>query len=162
MDFEKYTERSRGFVQSAQMLAQRSGHQQLTPEHLLNILIEDSEGLAAGLIRAAGGDVKKVTADVEAALKKLPKVEGAGAGQVYLSGDTAKVFDQAEQAAKKAGDGYVTAERLLLALALVPGTAAHAALAAGGVTPQGLNRAIEEIRKGRTAQSPTAVIGDGY
>jgi len=124
MDFEKYTERSRGFVQSAQMLAQRSGHQQITPEHLLKILVEDSEGLAAGLIGAAGGDAKKVTAEVEAALAKLPKVEGTGAGQVYLAGDTAKVFDQAEQAAKKAGDGYVTAERLLLALALVPGTAA--------------------------------------
>ena len=156
MDFEKYTERSRGFVQSAQMLAQRSGHQQLAPEHLLKILIEDAEGLAAGLIRAAGGDVKKVTDEVEAALKKLPKVEGAGAGQVYVSGDTAKVFDQAEQAAKKAGDGYVTAERLLLALALVPGTAAHKALGAGGATPQGINKAIEEIRKGRTANSPTA------
>ncbi len=156
MDFEKYTERSRGFVQSAQSLAQRSGHQQLTPEHILKVLIEDSEGLAAGLVTKAGGDPKKVAAEVEAALKKLPKVEGQGAGQVYLAGETGKVFDQAEQAAKKAGDGFVTAERLLLALTLVPGTAAHKALTGAGVTPQGLNAAIEDIRKGRTAQSPTA------
>ena len=156
MDFEKYTERSRGFVQSAQMLAQRSGHQQLLPEHLLKVLIEDNEGLASGLVNAAGGDAKKVATDVEAALAKLPKVEGSGAGQVYLSGETNKVFEQAEQAAKKAGDGYVTAERLLLALTLTPGTAAHRILSGAGVTPQALNGAIEEIRKGRTAQSPTA------
>jgi SAM-dependent methyltransferase len=100
------------------MLAQRSGHQQLLPEHLLKVLIEDNEGLAAGLVNAAGGDAKKVATEVEAALAKLPKVEGSGAGQVYLSGETNKVFEQAEQAAKKAGDGYVTAERLLLALTL--------------------------------------------
>ena len=156
MDFEKYTERSRGFVQSAQTMAQRSGHQQLTPEHILKVLIEDSEGLASGLVRNAGGDPKKVAADVEAALKKLPKVEGQGAGQVFLAGETGKVFEQAEQAAKKAGDGFVTAERLLLALSLVPGTSAHKVLSDAGVTPQGLNAAIEEIRKGRTAQSPTA------
>ena len=156
MDFEKYTERSRGFVQSAQTLAQRSGHQQLLPEHLLKVLIEDNEGLAAGLVTAAGGDAKKVAGDVEAALAKLPKVEGSGAGQVYLSGETNKVFEQAEQAAKKAGDGYVTAERMLLALTLAPGTTAHKILSGAGVTPQALNSAIEEIRKGRTAQSATA------
>ena len=156
MEFEKYTERSRGFIQSAQTLALRSGHQQLTPQHVLKVLLDDKEGLAANLIRAAGGDPARALAGVEAELAKLPKVEGTGAGQVYLSAETARLFEQAEQIADKAGDSFVTAERLLLALALASGTPAARVLAEAGLTPQKLNQAIEEVRKGRTATSATA------
>jgi ATP-dependent Clp protease ATP-binding subunit ClpB len=156
MDFEKYTERSRGFIQAAQSLAQRSGHQRLTPEHILKILLDDREGLAAGLIRAAGGDPARALAATEAALDKIASVEGSGAGQVYLAPETARLFEQAEEIARKAGDSYVTAERLLLALALAQGTQAASALQAADLTPQALNSAIESIRKGRKADSATA------
>ncbi|MDF2996804.1 MAG: clpB [Xanthobacteraceae bacterium] len=156
MNFDIYTERARGFVQSAQSLALREGNQQFTPEHLLKVLLDDPEGLCAGLISRAGGDPRMVLAETEAALKKLPKVQGSGAGQVYLAPGTARVFDAAEQAAKKAGDGYVTVERLLLALALEKDSEAGKILAKSGATPQKINTAIEELRKGRTADSPTA------
>jgi ATP-dependent Clp protease ATP-binding subunit ClpB len=156
MDIEKYTERSKGFIQSAQTLALRRGHQQLTPLHLLEVLIDDKDGLAANLIRNAGGDPAKAKRQVEAELEKLPRVEGSGAGQVYLAPETARLFDQAEKIAEKAGDSFVTAERLLLALALAAGTTGAHILADAGVTPQALNRAIEDIRKGRTATSATA------
>ncbi len=159
MDFEKYTERSRGFVQSAQSLALRSNHQRFTPEHLLKVLLEDREGLASNLIRAAGGDPARALAQVERDLGKLPKVEGSGAGQIYLAPETARVFASAEEIAKKSGDSYVTAERLLLALALAKGTPSADALAAAGVTPQALNGAIDEIRKGRKATSENAEQG---
>src|SRR5437899_5715871 len=159
MEFDKYTERSKGFVQSAQGLALRSGHQRLTPEHLLKILLDDKEGLCANLIRAAGGDPQAVSRAVEAELGKQPRVEGSGAGQVYLSPEIARVFEQAEQIAEKAGDSYVTVERLLLALAMASDTAAGKALAAGGVTPQKLNAAIEDLRKGRKADSASAEEG---
>jgi len=160
MNLEKYTERARGFIQSAQTLALRSNHQQLTPLHVLKVLLDDKEGLAANLIAAAGGDSRKALATVEAGLGKISKVEGSGAGQVYLAPETARLFDQAEQVAEKAGDSFVTAERLLLALALAQGTDAAKALADAGVTAQGLNSAIEEIRQGRKADSATAE--DGY
>jgi len=156
MDFERYTERSRGFVQAAQALALREGHQRFTPEHVLKVLLDDPEGLAANLIKAAGGDPKRALDATEAALAKLPRVEGAGAGQLYLAPETARLFDQAEKLAEKAGDSFVTAERLLLALAMAAGTAAADALKQAGVAPQGLNRAIEALRKGRTADSPSA------
>src|ERR1700741_1255762 len=159
MEFEKYTERSKGFIQSAQGLALRSGHQRLTPEHLLKILLEDKEGLCANLIRAAGGDPQAVLSAVETELGKQPRVEGSGAGQVYLSPEIARVFEQAEQIAQKAGDSFVTVERLLLALALARETPAGKALAAGGVTPQKLNAAIEDLRKGRKADSASAEEG---
>jgi ATP-dependent Clp protease ATP-binding subunit ClpB len=159
MELEKYTERSKGFVQSAQNLALRSGHQRLTPEHLLKVLLEDKEGLCANLIRAAGGDPQAVLLAVDAELNKQPKVEGSGAGQVYLSPELARLFDQAEKIAEKAGDSYVTVERLLLALAMASDTPAGKALAAGHVTPQSLNAAIEEVRKGRKADSPSAEEG---
>ena len=155
MDFEKYTERSRGFIQAAQNLALREGHQRLTPDHILKILLDDKEGLAAGLIRAAGGDPARALAETETVLAKQPKVEGAGAGQVYLAPEAARLFEQAEKIAEKAGDSYVTAERLLLALAMAQGTPA-AALKAANVNPQSLNGAIEAVRKGRTADSATA------
>jgi len=156
MDFEKYTERSRGFVQAAQGLALRSGHQQFVPEHLLKILLDDPEGLASNLMRAAGGRPEEARRRVEATLAKLPKVEGSGAGQVYLSAETARLFEAAEKLAEKAGDGFVTAERLLLALTLASGSASAEALKASGVDAQALNGAINELRKGRKADSATA------
>ncbi|MCK0198408.1 ATP-dependent chaperone ClpB [Ancylobacter sp. 6x-1] len=156
MNFEIYTDRARGFVQSAQALALREGHQQFTPDHLLKVLLDDPEGLCAGLIRRADGDPRLVLAETEAALNKLPKVQGSGAGQVYLAPTTARVFEAAEKAAKKAGDGYVTVERLLLALVLEKDSEAGKILAKAGVTAQKLNTAIETLRKGRTADSATA------
>jgi len=160
MEFENYTERSRGFIQSAQSLAARSGHQQLSPEHILKVLLEDKEGMAAGLIQAAGGNAKPAFEDVLAELKRVPEVQGSGAGQVYISTELAKVLGQAEEIAEKAGDSYVTAERLLLALALTSDTPSHKILTANGVTPQNINIAIEDMRKGRKAHSATAE--DGY
>jgi ATP-dependent Clp protease ATP-binding subunit ClpB len=155
MNFEKYTERARGFVQSAQSLALREGHQQFATEHLLKVLLDDPEGLAAGLIDRAGGRSREALSAVEAALAKMPKVSG-GSGQLYLASDTARVFDQAEKIAEKAGDSYVTVERLLLALALTKESEAGKVLARAGVTPQNLNAAVEALRKGRTADSPSA------
>ncbi|MEY4966974.1 MAG: ATP-dependent chaperone ClpB [Pseudomonadota bacterium] len=155
MDIEKFTERARGFIQSAQSLALREGNQQFVPEHLLKVLIDDEEGLAARLINVAGGNDRAVRAGVEAALKKLPKVQG-GSGQVYLSQDTAKLLDNAETVAKKTGDSFVTAEYLLLALVLAAGTEPAKILKEAGVNAQGLNGAIAALRKGRTADSATA------
>src|ERR1700744_2548762 len=114
MDHEKLTERSKGFLQSAQGLALRSGHQRLGAGHLLKILLDDEEGLAANLIRSAGGQPELALTGAEAALAKLPRVEGSGAGQVYLSPELARVLDSAEEQAKKASDSFVTAERLLV------------------------------------------------
>ena len=156
MNFEKYTERARGFVQSAQMLATREGHQQFAPEHLLKVLLDDPEGLSAGLIRQAGGQPQVALARTEEALAKIPKVQGSGAGQLYLAPGIARVFAAAEKAAEKAGDSFVTVERLLLALALEKDTEAGKALAEAHVTPQALNKAIEALRKGRTADSASA------
>ena len=156
MDFERYTERARGFVQAAQALAIGSGHQQFTPEHILKVLLDDQEGLAANLITAAGGRPEQALERTEAILGKLPKVEGSGAGQLHLAPDTVRMFEGAEQLADKAGDRFVTAERLLLALALAMGTPASDTLKDSGVTPQGLNSAIADLRKGRKADSATA------
>ena len=156
MELEKYTERSKGFIQAAQNLALRSGHQRLTSEHLLKILLDDKEGLSANLIRAAGGDPQAALLAVEAELNRQPKVEGSGAGQVYMSPELARVLEQAEKIAEKAGDSFVTVERLLLALAMAKETPAGKALATAGVTPQSLNAAIEQVRKGRTADSASA------
>src|SRR6516164_5585884 len=153
MDFEKYTDRARGFVQSAQSLALREGHQQFTPEHLLKVLLDDPEGLASGLIDRAGGRSREALSAVEAALAKLPKVSGSGAGQVYLAPALAH---QAQKVAEKAGDSYVTVERLLLALALEKDSEAGKILARAGVTPQSLNEAINALRKGRTADTSSA------
>ena len=159
MDFEKYSERSRGFLQSAQGLALRRGHQRLAPEHLLKVLIDDKEGLASNLIQAAGGDAQKALGAVEAALDRLPRVEGSGAGQIYLSPELARVFEQAEKLAEKAGDSFVTVERLLMALAMDGQSPAGKALVDAGATPQALNRAVEAMRKGRTADSSNAEAG---
>ncbi len=155
MNIEKYTERARGFIQSAQTLAMREGNPQFTPEHLLKVLLDDGEGLAAGLIDKAGGRSREALQGTELALGKLPKVQGS-AGQTYLAPATARMLDQAEQIAQKAGDSYVTVERMLLALAMDKGTEAAKILANAGVTPQTLNAAIEDLRKGRTADNASA------
>src|SRR5690349_243497 len=159
MNQEKYTDRMRGFLQSAQMLALREGHQRFIPDHLLKVLLDDPEGLAANLITSAGGDSRAVHRAVEANLAKQPKVEGQGAGQIYMAPETARIFDQAEAIAEKAGDSFVTVERMLMALALAKGTEAADALAKGNVKPQALEKAIAELRKGRTADSASAESG---
>ena len=155
MNIEKYTERARGFIQSAQQLALGRGHQQFAPVHLLKVLMDDDQGLGSGLIDRSGGDSKAVRAGVEAALKKIPVVSGDN-GQVYLSRELARVFETAESAAQKAGDSFVTVERLLLALVIEKDTDAGKILSSAGVTANALNTAIETIRKGRTADSASA------
>ncbi|MFN3259422.1 MAG: ATP-dependent chaperone ClpB [Pikeienuella sp.] len=155
MNFEKFTDRARGFVQAAQTIAMREGHQRFLPEHLLKAMLDDREGAASALIARAGGDASAARAAVDAAVAKLPKVSG-GDGQTYLDQSTAKLLLEAEKLAEKAGDSYVPAERILTALALAKGTEAAKALEAGGVTPQSLNAAINDIRKGRTADSAGA------
>ncbi len=156
MDFEKYTERARGFVQSAQSLALRENHQRFSPEHVLKVLIDDTEGLAAGLIEQAGGDVATVVQSNELAISRIPKVEGSGAGQLYLAPETARVFDVADDLAKKAGDSFVTAERLLLAILVEGKSEAAKALKQAGVSAANLNTAINDLRKGRVADSASA------
>jgi ATP-dependent Clp protease ATP-binding subunit ClpB len=156
MDFEKYTERSRGFIQAAQTLAQRSSHQRLTPEHLLKVLLDDKEGLAANLMRQAGADPALALQRIDSELAKQPRIEGSGAGQLFLAPEAARLFETAEQIATKAGDSFVTAERLLLALVLAKGTAAARILGEAGLTPENLNAAIESVRKGRKAESASA------
>ncbi len=158
MNFENYTERARGFVQAAQNLALRHSHQQFTPEHMLKALLEDEEGLCSNLIGAAGGNAAAASAAVDQALAKLPKVSGANA-QPMVTPELARLFDNAQQIAKKAGDSFVTVERLLLALAMASSSASADALKRAGVTPQSLNQAINEIRKGRTADSASAESG---
>src|ERR671936_831705 len=159
MNIEKYTDRARGFIQSAQSLALREGHQQFAPEHILKVLLDDPEGLAAGLIDRAGGRSRDALKAVEGALAKLPKVSGGGAGQVYLAPSLARVFDQAQKVAEKAGDSYVTVERLLLALALEKDSEAGRILANAGATPQNLNAAINALHKARTADTSSAESG---
>jgi len=154
MDLNKFTERARGFVQAAQTIALREGHQRLTPEHILKALLDDDQGMAANLITHAGGNMARVSEAVETAIGKLPKVSG-DAGQIYLDGQTAKVLDEAGKVAEKAGDSFIPVERLLTALALVKSKAKEA-LDAGGVSAQKLNEAINDVRKGRTADTATA------
>ncbi|MGI9413170.1 MAG: Clp protease N-terminal domain-containing protein, partial [Hyphomicrobiales bacterium] len=159
MEFENYSERLRGFVQSAQSLALREGHQRLTPEHLLKVLVDDEEGLAARLIGRAEGDVKAVAQAVQSALEAQPRVEGSGAGQVYLAPETARVMETAKTLAEKAGDRFVTVERMLQALVMEKSAGTAKILGSAGVTPKGLNQAIESIRGGRTADTESAESG---
>ncbi|MCW1951768.1 MAG: ATP-dependent chaperone ClpB [Octadecabacter sp.] len=158
MNLEKFTERSRGFIQAAQTIAMRESHQRLSPEHLLKALLDDDQGLAANLINASGGDATRVLQNVDIALSKQASVTG-DAAQTYMDGTTGKVLAEAEKLAKKAGDSFVPVERVLMALALVKSKAKDA-LDAGKVTAQGLNSAINDIRKGRTAD--TASAEEGY
>ncbi len=155
MDFEKYTDRAKGFVQSGQMLAMREGHPQFLPEHLLKVLLDDNEGLSAGLIGRAGGNAKQASVLTEELLSKQAKVSGA-ASQPGASRDLAKLFDTAQKIAVKAGDSYVTVERMLLALATEKDMDAGKVLAKSGVSPQALNTAINDLRKGRTADNASA------
>jgi len=161
MNIDKFTDRAKGFLQSAQTVAIRMNHQRIAPEHLLKALLEDEQGMAAGLIAAAGGDAKRATSDTDLALAKIPAVSGSGAQTTPgIDNDAVRVLDQAEQIATKAGDSFVTVERLLVALALSLNTAAGKALKAGGITPEGLNTAINGLRQGRTAD--TAGAEDRY
>ncbi|MBI1493818.1 ATP-dependent chaperone ClpB [Halocynthiibacter styelae] len=158
MNLEKFTERSRGFLQAAQTIATRESHQRLGPEHLLKALLDDDQGLAANLIAAAGGDAKRVRDTLDVTMGKIAKVTG-DTGQVYMDSQTGKVLAEAEKIATKAGDSFVPVERILMALALVKSKAKEA-LDAGNVSAQKLNEAINDIRKGRTAD--TASAEDGY
>ncbi|MEO1243065.1 MAG: ATP-dependent chaperone ClpB [Pseudomonadota bacterium] len=155
MQFENYTDRARGLIQAAQTIALRENHQQFTPEHVLKALLDDQEGLAANLIRAAGGKPEVALQLTDEALGKLPQVEGGG-GQIYMAGPTAKVLAAAEDIGKKAGDKFVTAERLLTALAVEAGAGTAKILKEAGVTAVKLNEAINDIRKGRTADTASA------
>ncbi|MGJ5621578.1 ATP-dependent chaperone ClpB [Sulfitobacter sp. MF3-043] len=157
MDLSKFTERSRGFVQAAQTIATRENHQRLAPEHILKAVLDDEQGLASNLITAAGGNPGRVMEALSLAMGKIPKVTG-DAAQVYLDGTTAKVLAEAEALAKKAGDSFVPAERILMALCMVK-SGAKTALEAGNVTAQALNTAINDVRKGRTADTATAEEG---
>jgi ATP-dependent Clp protease ATP-binding subunit ClpB len=161
MNLEKFTDRAKGFLQSAQTVAIRMSHQRIGPEHLLKALLEDEQGMASGLIRAAGGDAPTALRETDAALAKVPAVTGGGAQQTPgLDNDAVRVLDTAEQVAQKAGDSFVTVERMLLALSLATTTSAGKALAAAGVQAEGLNAAINELRGGRTAD--TAGAEDRY
>ncbi len=155
MDIEKFTERSRGFLQAASTIAIREFHQRITPEHLLKALLDDEEGAASGLIRAAGGNPQPVAAAMEAEMARLPKVQGAGAGQPQITPELVRVLDAAEQAATRAGDEYVAQDRLLVAIA-ASATPAGRALVQAGASAQALDRAIAEIRKGRKVTSANA------
>ncbi|MEY4999336.1 MAG: hypothetical protein RIS00_1380 [Pseudomonadota bacterium] len=157
MNLEKFTDRAKGFLQSAQTVAIRMSHQRIGPEHLLKALLEDEQGMASGLIRAAGGDAATALRETDAALAKVPAVTGGGAQQPPgLDNDAVRVLDQAEQVAQKAGDSFVTVERMLLALVLSTSTSAGKALAAAGVRAEGLNAAINALRGGRTADTSGA------
>jgi ATP-dependent Clp protease ATP-binding subunit ClpB len=157
MDLEKLTDRARGFLQAAQTIAVREHHQRIAPAHLLKALLDDEQGMAAGLIDAAGGDGKAAKREADALVAKVPAVTGSGATQApALDGDTIRILDQAEQVAQKAGDSYVTVERILLAMALAKGTDVGTALQKAGLTPQNLNAAIEKLRGGRTADTQGA------
>jgi ATP-dependent Clp protease ATP-binding subunit ClpB len=157
MDIERYTERARGFIESSQMLALRMQHQRLLIEHLLKVLLDDREGMAANLIRAAGGDPKRALAEVEAELNKIAKVYASGnADQLLMSPEYMRLLAASEEIAQKAGDSFVTVERLLLAIAMAAGTAAQKILQNAGVTPQKLNEAINQLRQGRKADSASA------
>ncbi len=158
MDIEKFTERARGFLQAAQTIALREFNQRLTPEHLLKALLDDEEGAAAGLIRAAGGDPQAAKQAVDAEVARIPKVQGAGAGQPQATAELVRVLDAAQQAATKAGDEYVAQDRLLLALA-ASDTPAARALRGAGATPQGSEKAVADVRKGRKVDSPNAEAG---
>ncbi|HET8997275.1 MAG TPA: Clp protease N-terminal domain-containing protein, partial [Acetobacteraceae bacterium] len=155
MDIEKFTERARGFLQAAGTIAIREFHQRITPEHLLKALLDDEEGAAAGLIRTAGGDPKAALVAVEAEISRQPKVQGPGAGQPNITPELVRVLDAAQQAANKAGDEYVAQDRLLVALA-ASDTPAARALRQSGATPQALEKAVADIRKGRRVDSANA------
>lgn len=156
MNIEKFTDRVKGFLQSAQTLAQSKGNQRLMPEHFLKVLLDDSQGLAAGLIQAAGGNIKAAQMETETLLNKIPHVEGSGADQVYMASDLSKVLQAAEKISEKSGDSFITVEYILLAMALETNLSIASVFKAAGITAQNLNKAITELRKGRQAHSASA------
>ena len=157
MNLEKFTDRAKGFLQSAQTVAIRMNHQRISPEHILKALLEDEQGMASGLIGAAGGDAKRALSETDLSLAKIPAVSGSGAQTTPgIDNDAVRVLDQAEQIAQKAGDSFVTVERLLVALALSLNTVAGKALKTAGATPEALNTAINGLRQGRSADTARA------
>ena len=160
MEFEKYSDRAKEVLNGAQTLATNGHHQQLTPLHILSIILKDKNGIGSKLVDAAGGNAPRAYDEVVLALSKQPKVLGAGASQVYLASDTATLMGQAEQLADKAGDDFVTVEFILLAISMSSGTVAQNILDSSGVTPQNLNAAIKDFRKGRRANSSS--VEDTY
>ncbi|QQG35596.1 MAG: ATP-dependent chaperone ClpB [Micavibrio aeruginosavorus] len=156
MDFEKFTEKSKGYMQKAQTLAMRNKHQSLEPEHFLRVMLDDEERLIHKLIQSAGGDPNKVARKVDEAVAKLPAVTGSGAGGLRISTDLAKMLDSALILSEKSGDKFVSGDRILQAMNLLRGSHVEEILTDSGVTPQGLNQAINDRRKGRTADSATA------
>jgi len=156
MDFDKLTEKTKSFLQQAQTLANRMHHQSLEPEHLLKVMLDDEDAFVSKLIRASGGDEQLLRKSLEAAIAKFPEVHGSGAGQLRLSGDLSRIMDQAVQIAGKAGDRFVTAERILQAMIMANKTEVSGMLEDAKLTAQGLNQAINDIRKGRTADSASA------
>ncbi len=156
MDFERFTEKTRGFLQKAQTLAMRNNHQSLEPEHMLRVMLDDEDGFIKKLVQAAEGDSERLSKDVDAALSKIPEVSGGGAGQLRISTDLAKITDNALNLAEKAGDKFVTGERILQAMALAKATEVEGVLQGAGIVPTRLNQAINDMRKGRTADTATA------
>ena len=156
MDLEKLTDRARGFLQAAQTIAVREHHQRITPAHYAKALLDDEQGMAVGLINAAGGDGAAARREVDALVAKQPAVTGSGATQGGGDGDLIRLLDQAQEIATKANDSYVTVERILLAMALAKNSDVGGALAKAGLTPQNLNAAIDKLRGGRTADTQGA------
>jgi len=156
MDIEKFTDRARGFIQAAQTIAIRDYHQRITPEHLLKALLDDEQGAAAGLIRAAGGDPARAKSAIDAEIAKQPRVSGGGAGQPQLTPELVRALDAAQQIGQKAGDGFVAQDRLLQGLASGAGTPAAGALRLAGVDQAKLEAAVAQLRKGRTVDSQNA------
>lgn len=156
MNFDKLTEKTKGFIQQAQTLAARSNHQSLEPEHILSVMLDDTDAVTAKLVRSCEGDLAGLKSSIELAIAKFPSVEGPGAGQIRLSGDLGKIFTEAEKVSEKAGDSFVTVERVLQAMILAKRTDVSGYLQDAGVTDSKLNQAINDIRKGRTADNATA------
>ncbi|MGE0251700.1 MAG: ATP-dependent chaperone ClpB [Dongiaceae bacterium] len=156
MNLDKYSDRLKGFIQSAHSYALGQGHPRFVPEHVLKVLLDDKEGMAASLIKEAGGDLRKITQSIHSEIDKMPKVQGEGASGPQMTPELARVFTTGEEAASKAGDSFVTAETMLLAMAIAEGTKAHDILKANGITPQNLNKAIKNLRKGKKATSAAA------
>ncbi len=156
MDFEKFTEKSRSYLQRAQTLAMRQKHQSLEPEHMLRVMMDDEEGLVKKLIQAAGGDSAQISRDADAAIAKVPVITGSGAGGLRISTDLAKILDNALILSEKSGDKFITGERILQAMLLAKATNIEELLARGGITANALNNAINDRRKGRTADTASA------
>jgi ATP-dependent Clp protease ATP-binding subunit ClpB len=159
MNFDQYTDKSKSIVQQAQTRAVSKGHQKFMLVHVLDTMLDDGEGIIRDIINTAGGDLSKIESELEKALDKLPSVTGSGSGQIYLDTDTAKMFDEADKIAKNAGDSFVTIERLLQAIMSIKGNDAYKILTSGGLETSKLNAAIDEMRKGRTADTQHAEEG---